>query len=106
MNLNELTIKDYDIIKTTHILNFEDTSKLVGKVMTKALRSTPKLKKSECVGCGKCAEICPAKAITIKNKKASIDTKKCITCFCCQEFCPKGAMKVHRPAIAKFVGKI
>ncbi len=106
MNLNELTIKDYDIIKHTHALGFEDTSKLVGKIMTKALRSTPKLNKADCVGCGKCAEICPAKAITIKDKKAKIDKKKCITCFCCQEFCPKGAMKVHRPIIAKIAGKI
>ena len=63
-------------------------------------------KKKECVGCGKCAEVCPAKAIEIKNKKAVIDKKKCITCFCCQEFCPKGAMKVHRTAIARILGKV
>ena len=34
---------------------------------------------------------------------AVIDKKKCITCFCCQEFCPKGAMKVHRPLIARIL---
>lgn len=105
-DLDKLLISDYDLIKHTHALGFEDTSTLFGKIATKALRSTPKLKKDECIGCGKCAEICPAKAIVIKDKKAVIDKSKCITCFCCQEFCPKGAMKVHRPIIAKILNKI
>lgn len=104
-DLNQFTISDYDIIKHTHPLGFEDKTKLFGRIATKALRSTPKLKVDECVGCGKCAEVCPVKAITIKNKKAVIDRSKCITCFCCQEFCPKGAMKVHRTAIAKILSK-
>lgn len=104
-DLSQFTISDYDIIKHTHPLGFEDKTKLFGRIATKALRSTPKLKVDECVGCGKCAEVCPVKAITIKNKKAVIDRSKCITCFCCQEFCPKGAMKVHRTAIAKILSK-
>lgn len=70
-----------------------------------ALRSSPCLKKQECVGCGLCANICPAKAIVIENKKAKIQKKQCIRCFCCQEFCPKGAMKVHRPVIARILNR-
>lgn len=83
----------------------------------------PVLKKSECVGCKKCYETCPAKAITMVpanplagsksqsiSRKArlipSIDRSKCIKCFCCQEFCPKGAMKVHENVLAKVVHKI
>ncbi len=76
------------------------------KVAEAALRPRPKLKPDECVGCGLCAGICPAKAIVISDKKkAEIDTQKCICCFCCQEFCPKGAMKVHRPVIARILNK-
>ena len=71
-----------------------------------ALRSTPRVVKKECVGCGVCAGICPAKAITIEKGCASIDREKCICCFCCQEFCPKGAMRVHRPLIARIAGEL
>ena len=38
-----------------------------------------------CIGCGICAENCPAKIISIKNHTASADLKKCIRCYCCQE---------------------
>ena len=66
------------------------------------MRSRPKLYDG-CVGCGHCAELCPAKAITIRNKKAVIDRKKCVRCFCCQEFCPTGAMKVQRTLVARLI---
>ena len=52
-----------------------------------------------------CAEICPAKAIVMKDGKAKIDRADCIRCFCCQEFCPKSAMKVGRTAIASLFSK-
>lgn len=71
-----------------------------------ALRASPRLKKQECVGCGLCRNVCPAKAITItEQKKAHIEKKKCIRCFCCQEFCPQGALKVHRPLPARILNR-
>lgn len=74
--------------------------KLFSKIVGAILRTRPSLQRDTCVGCGVCAGICPAKAITVKNGKARIDRKKCIRCFCCQEFCPKSAIKVKRTAIA------
>ena len=89
-----------------------------------AFNTKPQVKKSECIGCKKCYETCPAKAITmVPYKKASkgnspnqgatrnisipsIDRSKCIKCFCCQEFCPKGAMKVQENIIGKVIHKI
>lgn len=99
-------LPDYKTVSVRHSLGFTGTSDSVllgifGAVAAKALTSRPKLKRKECVGCNRCGEICPAKAITIVKGKAVIDRKKCIRCFCCQEFCPKGAMKVHRPLIAR-----
>ena len=78
--------------------------KIVKRVMYLAMCSKPAPDKS-CIGCGHCAEGCPAKAIVIKNGSAVIDRSKCIKCFCCQEFCPTGAMKVQRSPIAKLLGR-
>lgn len=60
------------------------------------LKSYPQLNPDLCVGCGKCAESCPAKIITIKNRKAHFKKKGCISCFCCQEMCPMKAISVRR----------
>ena len=104
-NFFNLIIKDFNAIHNRHSLLFDSNSKLLGKIISKALTSTPNLEPKECIGCGKCAEVCPTNAIEIINKKAIINRKKCIRCFCCQEFCPKGAMKVKRPIIAKILNK-
>ena len=101
-------ISDYETVSVRHSLGFTGTSdnvikNIFGGIAAKALTSRPQLKPSECVGCNKCGQICPAKAIRIEHGKAVIDRKLCIRCFCCQEFCPKGAMKVHRPWIARIL---
>ncbi len=101
-------IPDYQKVQRTKSLRFnKDSQKFFGKLsslfMDRALASVPRLKKDECIGCKECYKICPAKAIVMKNKKPVIDRKECIRCFCCQEFCPKGAMKVHRPLIARIL---
>ncbi len=66
----------------------------------KLLQPRPKLRKG-CVGCGKCAERCPAHAIEMRGGKPVIDRRTCIRCFCCQEFCVTGAMKAERSVVAK-----
>ncbi len=99
-------IKDYNNIAVKSSMLFDNNSKLRKAFLTGVLSSRPKLKKSECVGCGKCKNMCPAKAITINGKKkAEIDRSLCIRCFCCQEFCPVGAMKVYRTPVARILSK-
>ncbi len=66
----------------------------------------PTAKKSECKGCGRCAEHCPEKAITMKNGKATFDLNKCIRCYCCQELCPYHVIKVKKKLTTKIMEKI
>ena len=79
--------------------------KIADFVAARVLTPFPKLDSAGCVGCGKCAKLCPAKAISMKGGKPKINRSICIHCFCCQEFCPKGAMRVGRHAIMRMLGK-
>ena len=96
---------DFELIRNRNSLLFVGGDNIFGKTirgaMNLCLESKPKVRKSACVGCGKCRDICPAHTISIKNKKAVIDRRHCIKCFCCQEFCPVGAMRVHRSPVAR-----
>lgn len=56
----------------------------------------PRVQKSGCVGCGKCAESCPKQAIRMVQGRAKIDYGACIRCFCCHEMCPRHVVGVRR----------
>ena len=127
----DIKIPDFKRATSHQSITFEGDG-LFNKIKSVAIKTVfntrPELKKDECIGCKKCYETCPAKAITMVsaagtvsttsgNSKASgtgsresqipqIDRSKCIKCFCCQEFCPKGAMKVHETSLAKIIHKI
>ena len=105
LTVDAYAVKDYENIAVRQSMLFDSKGKWISAVLRRLLESRPTLKSKDCVGCGKCRDICPAKAITIRDKKAIIDRSLCIKCFCCQEFCPTGAMKVHRTVIAKMLVK-
>ena len=76
--------------------------KKISKVLIdKFFTSKPKIRTKECVGCGKCAESCPTKTISIIDRKAHIDYKNCISCFCCHEMCPIKVIDIKRSKLFK-----
>ena len=66
------------------------------KFLRNNLLSRPVVNKSECIGCGLCAQKCPPQTLKMVNKVPIFDYPGCIRCFCCQEFCPKGAITVEK----------
>jgi electron transport complex protein RnfB len=48
-----------------------------------------------CIGCEKCAEVCPTMAIDFdveKRKAYVLDIDQCLVCHQCLEVCPVGAI--------------
>ena len=87
-----------------HVLGDGIPGKVADFLAARVMTPYPNLEKKECIGCGKCAEKCPARAITMKEHRPKIDRRVCIHCFCCQEFCPKGAMRVRSPVLGRVTG--
>lgn len=46
-----------------------------------------------CIACGKCYRVCPAKAIEKTDDGYQVISEKCIDCGTCAYNCPVGAIK-------------
>ena len=106
-----LVAQDFAIITQRNGLQFQNAmgggkrGALYSRLLARTLAARPAVEKPLCVGCRKCEQVCPAKAITMRSGKPVIRRAACIRCFCCQEFCPKGAMKVRRPPLARLLAR-
>lgn len=107
-DINKYIIKDFKNNSVLNNIEFYKNDKgffkkIYSKVSERIFLSKPVCNKKVCKGCEKCANICPQKAIIMKNNKPIIDRNKCIKCYCCQEFCPFGAMKAKKTIISKLL---
>jgi uncharacterized protein (DUF362 family)/Pyruvate/2-oxoacid:ferredoxin oxidoreductase delta subunit len=59
----------------------------------------------KCRLCGICRDVCPPRAIEIKDGKLHFDYSRCIGCFCCRELCPDGALDVKEGSLSRFIKK-
>lgn len=74
------------------------------KLLGPWLVSRPCQDKSLCIGCGRCVDICAAKALELsQDRTLKFDYKKCIRCFCCQEVCPRNAIKFRKGLLQKLL---
>ena len=105
LDANDLIIEDYDrvpIRKRTRfirslVIPFAATPL---QRMRQRREPAPQFNDEKCIRCLRCANICPAKALTLKEeengtKHIVCDYKKCIRCYCCHEMCPVDAILVH-----------
>ncbi len=108
-SFSDYMVPGFETLETHNSLLFSDQvgggllGRLVEKLGTNVLRAQPKVHPKECVGCQHCKNVCPAKAITMKNNLPVIARDKCIKCFCCQEFCPKGAIKTSKSLLMRLI---
>lgn len=70
------------------------------------LASKPVQEKDTCAGCGQCAEICPAEAIQLGQRKIDFDYDRCIRCYCCQEVCPRDAIQFKKGLIMRLLNRL
>lgn len=74
--------------------------------LAKAIRSKPDFLHKKCIGCAKCAEICPAQVITMnQDRRPECDYDNCISCFCCHEICPVKAIEIKQSFLGSLLKK-
>lgn len=97
-SLSSIMVKDFNA--PGRPLQDRIPSMIIDK-LKKLVWAGPVLKKGLCVKCGRCAEICPVKAINITENGAEFDRKLCISCFCCMEVCPVDAIEAEKSPLVK-----
>lgn len=90
------TFDDFQLPRSKSVDFSEHIPHVFRGFVDRFLVSRPAVKRNQCVGCGKCAESCPASTIQIQGQKAVIDYSNCIHCFCCHEMCPVRAIGIKR----------
>ncbi len=74
-----------------------------------AMVPRPTVRPDKCIGCRRCAEVCPVKPQVISfidhsgKPMPRWNMDACIRCFCCQELCPEGAIELRYTGIGRLL---
>ncbi len=104
-DLESFVVPDFQLTPKHDVTLWGTKHAAAATLLSGMFASRPRIDRARCIGCGECRRVCPASAITIRERRAQIDGKACIRCFCCQEFCPEGIISVHRPFVARLLNR-
>lgn len=108
--LEEMLAKDFKLCRKGG--NFHFINPTVTNFLRGMIAPNPSLIKGKCIGCGRCAQVCPEKpaAIDMVKQGDMLNPKwnmnRCIRCFCCQELCPVGAIETKNSNLGKLLSKL
>ena len=58
--------------------------------------NTLRYRPGRCIGCGRCAEVCPHRVFEMVERKARlVEAERCMECGACQVNCPAQAIEVE-----------
>ena len=57
----------------------------------------PVIDETACTGCGACVEVCPPRALVMKQEKALLEEEFCEECGFCVPECPADAIRIEFP---------
>lgn len=92
----DVFVADFKRAKSSNVDFITRVPRFLQPIAKKIATPYPKIRRTQCVGCGKCAESCPQHTIEIHEKKAQIHYDRCIRCFCCHEMCPMHVIDIRR----------
>ncbi|MGB2582083.1 MAG: DUF362 domain-containing protein [Thermoplasmata archaeon] len=95
--LDELRVHDFRMPPKLKI--FGGIPGVLGGFVAEGVARKPVFSKELCVGCGRCVEICPAEALSLRKDElptVGVRREMCIRCYCCNEICPEDAVHLRR----------
>ncbi len=106
-DLESMKAKDFKLCRKGG--NFYFINPRVTNFLRGMIAPNPTLIKDKCIGCSRCAEVCPEKpgALEMVKQGDILNPKwnmsECIRCFCCQELCPVGAIETKYSSLGKLL---
>ena len=92
---------DFNLPKTALLYKVPNP---ITRAIAKRLKFKIAVHRNDCTRCSICVKSCPARAMSMDEKKGVvINHKVCIFCLCCHEFCPKKSIYVKESMLAKIV---